>query len=457
MKQWRSLVDVDFAEVFTLAARQMLPVVASRGQSFSFDCRGPGVLVDIEAPRLRRALHRLLCGVADCLDSGFVMCLADTEIREGQCTLTLTLAGAGRLVAPTRITQVMERLQLQRAPSIGIDASGERAALGRCPVTGGELGFSCLPSDGVLLRAVLRPGHFEPLPDEASPVMAAGDLVAWVVSPEDPAADSLMRRLQRHGWATSRFDSCVHALAHLQQASTRARRPALVVALESADVDAAACMHLREMLPAASTVAFAVPAGSPTLRAPREVLGCEVRVQPFSPNELRAYTQRALGSAQPPSGETRPAPLRFTDRPRVLVVDDNELNRIVACGLLEALGYEVATACDGRQAVEQCRLSAPDAVLMDLDMPVLNGLDATRELRDLQCLGEVAPFPIVAATAGSARWQVRHCVEAGMDGYLRKPLGLAMLRDEMRRVVLMPAPLPPGTLPAEAAPAFAAP
>jgi CheY-like chemotaxis protein len=109
----------------------------------------------------------------------------------------------------------------------------------------------------------------------------------------------------------------------------------------------------------------------------------------------------------------------------------------VACGLLEALGYEATTAQHGQDAIDQCRRVSPHAVLMDIDMPVLDGLDATRELRRLQRAGEIPPCAIVAATAANSRAQADLCFASGMDGYLAKPLRLPQLRAELRRVTLL--------------------
>ena len=119
---------------------------------------------------------------------------------------------------------------------------------------------------------------------------------------------------------------------------------------------------------------------------------------------------------------------------RILVVDDNDVNRMVASGLVRALGYDVVCASDGLDAIEQCKASPPDVVLMDVNMPVLGGIDATRRLRELQRAGRVAPFAIVAATAAADEDTELRCRDAGMDGFLSKPLRLPLMRSELRRV-----------------------
>ncbi|ADX48069.1 multi-sensor hybrid histidine kinase [Paracidovorax avenae ATCC 19860] len=107
---------------------------------------------------------------------------------------------------------------------------------------------------------------------------------------------------------------------------------------------------------------------------------------------------------------------------RVLLVDDNELNRLVATGLLEAGGLQVDTANDGAQALERLA-RAPDgtydAVLMDMQMPVMDGLTATRRLRDDP---RFAALPVIAMTANAAALDVERARAAGMDDHLPKPV-----------------------------------
>jgi len=106
--------------------------------------------------------------------------------------------------------------------------------------------------------------------------------------------------------------------------------------------------------------------------------------------------------------------------PRILVVEDNEVNRMVARRTLEKLGYEVSTAVDGRQAVEAWALGKYELILMDCQMPVLDGYSATREIRSRELPGQ--HIPIVALTAHAMKDDDLKCKQAGMDDYLTKPI-----------------------------------
>ena len=107
---------------------------------------------------------------------------------------------------------------------------------------------------------------------------------------------------------------------------------------------------------------------------------------------------------------------------RVLLAEDNLVNQRIAEMLLAELGVDVVTVADGRAAVDAVLAGGVDVVLMDCQMPVLDGLDATRELR---ALGSVVP--VLALTASASAEDERACRAAGMDGYLTKPIDTAAL------------------------------
>lgn len=108
------------------------------------------------------------------------------------------------------------------------------------------------------------------------------------------------------------------------------------------------------------------------------------------------------------------------DAARVLVVDDNEANRIVAETVLRRSGYDVHLATNGREAIAAFRRVAPDLVLMDVQMPDMDGIAATAAIRALENATDRRPiFALTAATSGEDR---ARCAEAQMDGYIVKPL-----------------------------------
>lgn len=108
-------------------------------------------------------------------------------------------------------------------------------------------------------------------------------------------------------------------------------------------------------------------------------------------------------------------------RGRVLLVEDNEVNRMVARRMLERLGLSVRVAGDGREALALLARETVDCVLMDMQMPVMDGLEATREIRRREGARGLRPVPIIALTANAMGDERRRCLEAGMDAHLAKP------------------------------------
>ena len=131
-----------------------------------------------------------------------------------------------------------------------------------------------------------------------------------------------------------------------------------------------------------------------------------------------------------PRAEPAPAP---ATPPRVLVAEDNHINQVVAVAMLKKLGYTAAVAQNGREAVEMCTRDDFAAVLMDCQMPQLDGYDATREIRRRECSGH--RVPIIAVTAHSMTSDRDVCLEAGMDDYVSKPIRAGELEAALCRWV----------------------
>jgi CheY-like chemotaxis protein len=117
-------------------------------------------------------------------------------------------------------------------------------------------------------------------------------------------------------------------------------------------------------------------------------------------------------------------PENRTDAKTILVVDDVSDNRILLSLSLQDMGYRVLTACDGEEAVTIALRAIPDLILMDIAMPQLDGLEATRRIHDL---AELRNVPVVAVTAFDTSGFRKAAFDAGFDGYLTKPIDFERL------------------------------
>jgi CheY-like chemotaxis protein len=119
---------------------------------------------------------------------------------------------------------------------------------------------------------------------------------------------------------------------------------------------------------------------------------------------------------------------------RVLLVEDNLVNQKVACRILEKQGHAVVVAQNGRIALDILEGSDFDLVLMDVQMPEMDGYAATAAIRQRE-EGTGRRLPIVALTANAMKGDRERCLEAGMDGYVAKPVQVQLLLRELAEVL----------------------
>lgn len=155
----------------------------------------------------------------------------------------------------------------------------------------------------------------------------------------------------------------------------------------------------------------------------------QVLSKPISASRLLDALARAVANGCVGTPAAPPAAPEALHGRRVLLVEDNEVNRFVACEMLARLGVEVDIAEDGRSAVDKCLHGAYDLVLMDVQMPHMDGLSATRLIH--QRMGRQRP-PIVAMTAGASVEERQACIDAGVNGYLSKPVRMEALAECLR-------------------------
>ena len=133
-----------------------------------------------------------------------------------------------------------------------------------------------------------------------------------------------------------------------------------------------------------------------------------------------------------PTAPVAPPQIQQTQALRILVAEDNAVNQLVARGLISRIGHEVTVVSNGQEAVDLVAREKFDLILMDVQMPIMDGFGATAEIRRQEALiGRRTP--IVALTAYALREDCQRCLDAGMDDYLSKPISPVALREMLDR------------------------
>ncbi len=117
---------------------------------------------------------------------------------------------------------------------------------------------------------------------------------------------------------------------------------------------------------------------------------------------------------------------------KILQVEDNEMNRDMLSRRLARKGYEVAIAIDGQQGIEMARSETPDLILMDMSLPVVDGWEATRQLKSAP---ETQSIPVIALTAHAMAGDREKAVEAGCNDYDIKPIELPRLLEKIEALL----------------------
>ena len=225
----------------------------------------------------------------------------------------------------------------------------------------------------------------------------------------------------------SNSSSPAQALRHIERAQ-RARRPFALLLFDFKMPSAGALAFIRRFQarsrrrrPAVILLTSAVNAAESARARKLGVSSCLTK--PVKQSDLL----HAIVSSLEPSHAHGATTRRSAARPpaaallRILVAEDNPTNQKLILLLLEKRGYRAAVARTGREVLDAVRRQHFDLVLMDVEMPLMNGIEATRVIREAEASG-TRHLPIVAMTAHAMRGDRERCLEAGMDAYISKPI-----------------------------------
>ena len=385
---------------------------ADKGLAFRFD-----VATDVpdwllgDSGRLRQILFNLLGNALKfTAEGGITVSVGADALTDDSCMLSCSVCDTGIGVPSDmreRIFDAFTQVDASTTREYGGTGLGlsivrqlTHAMRGRISVTDGEGGGSCFRfsvrvARGQGIAPVVGDYHGGPVVVAAESEALRGTLVAWLT-----AWGLHAREVE----SADRIDAALDG------------RPDLLIA-SSAMIEAG-LSRVGECFAGAGQAPRIIPLDRGALVGLPAGLACDPLDKPLSQRQLMDRLVECL--------ESRQRAEKVADLPEqigatVMVVEDNAVNRQLASRMLGRLGHRVVTAENGREALEMLATNRCDIVFMDMQMPVLGGLDATRMLREMEAEKGVEPVPVIALTANSHELDRQRCVEAGMNDFLSKP------------------------------------
>jgi CheY-like chemotaxis protein len=309
---------------------------------------------------------------------------------------------------------------------------------------GGRIWVESELGKGSTFHFEVRLGLVEQAVVRSAPLDAACLQNMPVLAVDDNAINRhiLAEILSRWGMSPTLTTGAVEALASMQEAHAAGKPFKLVIVdAQMPDMDGFTLVERIKLDPrlAGAIIIMLTSCGQPGDATRCLELGASAYLnKPIGESDLRRATLQVLGKGEPaarqPQLVTRHSLWEGQKKLRVLVAEDNAVNQLLAKRLVENQGHSAVMVASGREALEALEEGTFDLVLMDVQMPDMDGLAATAVIRQRE-RHTGAHLPIIAMTAAAMQGDKELCLEAGMDAYVSKPVNLNELFTAIERVV----------------------
>ncbi|WP_298596725.1 ATP-binding protein [Zoogloea sp.] len=417
--QLESLV-FNLREIVVQTVAMFVPMARKKGLvlSFEIDPEMPDLFRG-DAHRMRQVLNNLLSNAIKFTEHGAVLVSCRQDKADGAAPVVLEVRDTGIGIGPEALHTIFDPFrQADNSTSRRYGGSGLGLAIVRDLVglMGGQVSAGSQVGSGSVFTLRL------PLP----PAEATRSRPGWVEKLQGRRVEVVCSSNERAG----RWCAMLAAAGMTATASTASGAILARVDAEPPDaiiVEEGICLRL-----AAEQPDFAGPGGTPVLfvrsclRPPDEDLALPAWVSgelhaPFSDSGLWQAVA-ALWGLDPATRPGRAAARESGRGLRVLMVEDNEVNRLVLGEMLQSFGCHCTAAGNGQEALEHLAAERFDLVLMDVQMPVMDGLAATRRLREREAAEGLPRQLVIALTANALVGDREMCLAAGMDDYVTKPV-----------------------------------
>ncbi|WP_428265884.1 ATP-binding protein [Haliangium sp.] len=376
-----------------------------------------------DVTRLRQVLVNLVDNAVKFTERGEVEIRVsrDLEADRGQSSICFSVRDTGIGIPADRVGQVFESFaQVDASTTRRFGGTGLGMAISKRLVEamGGRMWVESEVGAGSCFHFYLPIGSGEGDPVHPPGRDAWSGKTILVVADSGRCADVICSYLTLWGLASLRPASVVEAARLLAEPNDLA---AAIVDVRAASVDG--CLEVPE----SDTVpVIALTELSHSLDASTRYHADATITRPIKIRTFYRTLDATLGTAESPLRRAATTPTPAMPPLRILIAEDNTINQRVAQSLLSRLGYQADVAGDGQAAVDAVRTGAYDVVLMDMQMPVVDGYEATRRILADGANGQ-RPI-IIATTANSSDSDRQRCLDAGADGFISKPYPLDVLR-----------------------------
>ncbi|HYL36321.1 MAG TPA: response regulator [Bryobacteraceae bacterium] len=408
---------------------------------FHVDPEVPAELIG-DAARLRQVLLNLVGNSIKFTESGEVVLQVTLEERvDNKLKLRFSVHDTGIGIAleqQARIFEAFEQADTSMTRKYGGTGLGLAISKRIVRLMGGELWLESQPGAGSTFHftcwfsaasnsAGVAPVPLEELRGIRALIIDDNATNRWIVE----------KMLRQWGMATEQAESGPAGLAKLAQAVV-AQEPIRLILLDE-QMPGMSGLEVIERIRthprfSGATVMMLTSADQSSSAARCRELGVEsYLVKPIKVQELQLAIRKALGMLQE-SRPARPQPEgpAHSPRLRILLAEDNAVNQKLATVLFQKMGHAVTLAANGGEAVAHWRAGLFDLIFMDVQMPELDGFEATRRIRELE-QGSAGHIPIIAMTARAMSGDRDRCLAAGMDDYVCKPVSRQVLERAIER------------------------